>query len=83
MGVLLEGLRISALGLGVVFASLGILALVIWAIGRTLGGAEEEVAGAAPEEEVAAAVAAVLSTLPSAGDRENWLRNSLSRRRRR
>ncbi|MCD6106197.1 MAG: OadG family protein [Thermoplasmata archaeon] len=81
MGVLMEGLKISAIGLSVVFSSLGILSLVIWAIGKALG--REEVAPPRKGEEVvAAAVAAVLASLPKE-DRQNWLRNSLSRRRRR
>ncbi len=83
MGVLMEGLKISVIGLSVVFSSLGILSLVIWAIGRALGREEEVPPREGEEREIAAAVAAVLASLPKEEDRQNWLRNSLSRRRRR
>ena len=82
MGVLMEGLKISVIGLSVVFSSLGILSLVIWAIGRALGR-EEAPPREGEKREIAAAVAAVLASLPKEEDRQNWLRNSLSRRRRR
>ena len=83
MGVLMEGLKISVVGLSVVFTSLGILSLVIWAIGKALGREEEAPTKKDEEREIAAAVAAVLASLPMEEDRQNWLRNSLSRRRRR